>query len=90
MMSFPRLKLLNDENKLSDQDVIVRTSTLPELSIASEEEEIPLIDVCDHATDTLFKLSTIHSDGKSLRKWVQYQNMNSIGQFVNGMKDNWQ
>ena len=37
--------------------------------------------VCwDHAIDTIFKLSTHHSDGRSLRKWIQYQNMDSTEQ----------
>ena len=35
----------------------------------------------DHAIDTLFKLSTVYPDGKSLQKWVQYQNMDSMEQF---------
>ena len=27
------------------------------------------------------KLSTLHSDGKRLRKWVKYQNMDNMEQF---------
>ena len=77
----PKGELPNDENKLFDEDDDIGTSTLPGLSIASDEEAICLNDIWDHAIDTLFKLSTIHLDGKSLRKWVQYQNMDSVDQF---------
>ena len=74
----PKIELLKDENKLFCEDDNIGTSTVPALSIASEEEEIPLNDVWNHAIDTLFKLSTLHSDGKSHTKWVQYQKMNSM------------
>ena len=57
------------------------TSTIPDLSVASEEEQ---------EIDTLFKLSTVHPDGKSVKQWVHYQNMDSMEQFFNGMKGSWQ
>ena len=75
----PKVELPKDENKLIDEDDDVGTSSVPELSIASEEEEIHHPNVWDHAIDALFKLSTIHSDGKSLRKWAQYQNIFPMG-----------
>ena len=54
------------------------------LSIANEEgeeEEVTPIKVWDHAIDTLFKLFTAHVDGKSLRKWVQHQGMDTMEHF---------
>ena len=70
----PEVKLPKDENKLFDEDNELGASTIPDLaSVALEEEEIPLSNVWDHAIDTVFMLSDIHLDGKSLRKWVQYQ-----------------
>ena len=49
---------------LFDKDDELGISIIPDLSIASEEEETPLNNVLDHAIDTLFKLSTVHPDGK--------------------------
>ena len=75
--------LPNDENKLFDVDDDIGASTIPDLSVAIEDQEEEIIpnNVLDHAIDTLFKLSTLHSDGKSFRKCVQYQNMATMEQF---------
>ena len=73
----PNIELPYDENKLFDVDDDVGTSTIPDLSVPSEDEEEEVIttDVWEHAIDILFKLSPLHPDGKSLRKWVEHQNM---------------
>ena len=64
-----KIELPNDENKLFHEEDDLGTSTIPDLSLASEEEmETPLPSVQDHAIDTLFKLSTIHPDGKSFKQ----------------------
>ena len=77
----PACVLPNDENKLFDEDDDLGTSTIPDVSAASEEEkEMSLPGGWDHAIDTLFKLSTVHSDGRSLNQWVHYQNMASMEQ----------
>ena len=79
----PNIELQNDENKLFDVDDDVGTSNIPDLSIPSEDEEEDVIsnNVWEHAIDTLFKLSPLHPDGKSLRKWVKYQNMDDMELF---------
>ena len=78
----PKVELPKDESKLFDEDDELGTSTIPDLaSGASEEEKIPLNSVWDHAIDTPFKHSDIHLDGQFLRKWVHYQNMDSMEQF---------
>ena len=78
----PNIELPNNENKLFDVDDDVGTSTIPDLSVPSEdEEEVKFNDVWEHAIDILFKLSPLHPDGKSLRKWAKHQNMDDMGQF---------
>ena len=54
-----------------------------------EEEEVKSNNVWEHAIDILFKLSPLHPDGNSLRKWVKHQNMDDMEQF-NGMGNIWQ
>ena len=72
----PIVELQNDENKLFDVDDYVGTSTIPDLSLPSEdeEEEAKSNNVWEYAIDTLFKLSPLHPEGKCLRKWVIHQN----------------
>ena len=79
----PNVELPNDENKLFDVDDDVGTSTLPDLSVASEdeEEEVKSNNFWDDAIDILFKLCTLHPDGKSLRKWVKHKNIDNMEQF---------
>ena len=58
------------------------TSTIPDFSVASEEEkEVPITAVWDHVIDNLFNLSTVQPDGKSLQMWVKHQNMDSMEKF---------
>ena len=66
----PTVELPNDENKLFDEDNDVGTSTIPDLSLPSEdeEEESKSSNVREYAIDVLFKLSPLHPEGKSLRK----------------------
>ena len=80
----PNIELPNDENKLFDEDDDVVTSTIPDLSVPSEEEEEEEIisnNVQEHAIDILFRLSPLHPDGKSLRKWVKHRNMDDMEMF---------
>ena len=44
----PIIELPNDENKLFDEDDDVRTSTIPDLSLPSEDEEdeVKLVQQC--------------------------------------------
>ena len=79
----PNIELPNDENKLFDVDDGVGTSTIPDLSVPSEdeEEEVSSNNVWEYAIDTLFKLSPLHPDGKSLRKWIKHQNMDDMEMF---------
>ena len=80
----PKFTLSCNENKLFDEEDDVGVSTIHDLSIAKEEceeEEVTPTKVWDHAIDTLFKLSTAYVDGKSLRKWVQHEGMDTMEQF---------
>ena len=79
----PNIELPNDENKLFDVDDDVGTSTIPDLSVPSEdeEEEVKSKHVWEHAINILFKLSPLHPDGESLRKWVNHQNMDDMESF---------
>ena len=66
-----------------DVDDNVGTSTIADLSVPSEdeEEEVRSNNAWEHAIDIQFKLSPLHPDGKSLRKWVKQQNMEDMEQF---------
>ena len=79
----PNIELPNDENKLFDVDDDVGTSTIPDLSVPSEDEEEEVIsnNAWEHAIDIMFKLSPLHPDGRSLRKWVKHQNINDMELF---------
>ena len=79
----PNVELPNDENKLFDVDDDVGTSTIPDLSLPSEDEEEEVLsnNIWEHAIDILFILSPLHPDGKSLRKWVKHQNMDDMESF---------
>ena len=84
----PIIELTNDENKLFDEEDNDVTSTIPDLCLPSEdeEEEVKANNVLEYAIDVLFKLSPLHTKGKSLRKWVKYQEMETMEQFHHGMK----
>ena len=79
----PNIELPNDENKLFAVDDDVGTSTIADLSVPSEDEEkeVKSNNNWECAIYTLLKLSLLHPDGKSLRKWVKHQNMDDMGQF---------
>ena len=79
----PIIELPIDENKLFDEEDDVGTSTIPDLSLPSvdEEEEVKSNNVWEYAIDVLFRLSPLHAEGKSLRKWVKYQDMDTMEQF---------
>ena len=79
----PNIELPNDETKLLDVDGNVETSTIPDLSVhcEGEEEEVISDNVWEHAIDILFKLSPLHPDSKSLRKWVKHQTMDDMEMF---------
>ena len=89
----PNIEVPNNENKLFDVDDDVGTSTIPILSVPSEEEEeeVSSNNVWEHTTDISFKLSPLHPDGKSLRKWVKHQNMDDMERsFTNRMRSTYQ
>ena len=79
----PSIELPNNENIFFDGDDDVGTSTIPDLSVPSEDEEEEVISnkVREHDIDILFKLSPVHPDGKSLRKWAKHQNMDDMEMF---------
>ena len=85
----PNIELQNDENKLFDVDDDVGTSTIADLSVPSEdkEEEVKSNNVWEHSIYILFKLSPLHPDRKSLRKWVKHQTMDDMGQLNSGMRN---
>ena len=66
----PTVELPNNENKLFGEEDDVGTSTIPDLSLPSEdeEEEVKSNNVWEYAIDVLFELSSLHPEGKSLRK----------------------
>ena len=66
-----------------DEEDDVGTSTIPDLSLPSdnEEEEVKTDNVWEYAIDVLFKLSPLHAEGNSLRKWVKYQDVDTMEQF---------
>ena len=78
----PIIELPNDENKQFDKEDDIGTSTIPDLSLSSEdeEEEVKSSNVWEYAIDVLFKLSPLHAEGKCLRKWVKHQDMENIEQ----------
>ena len=79
----PTVELSNDENKLFDEADDVGTSTIPDLSLPSEEEEeeVKTNNVWEYALDVPFKLSPLHSEGKCLRKRVKHQDIETMEQF---------
>ena len=46
-----------------------------------EEEELKLNGIWEYAINDLFQLSPVHAEGKSLRNWVKFQEMDTIVQF---------
>ena len=76
----PIIELPNNENKLFIEEDDVGTSTIPDLSlpIEDEEEEAKSNNVWEYAINDVFKLSSLHADGKCLRKWVKTQDMKNI------------
>ena len=63
----PIIELPNDENKLFDEEDDVGTSTIPDLSLPSEdEEEVKSNNVWEYTINVLFQLSPLHAEGKSL------------------------
>ena len=79
----PTVELPNNENKLFDEDDDVGISTITDLSLPSEdeEEEVKSNNVWEYAIDVLFKLSPLYPEGRSLRKWIKYQDMKTMEQF---------
>ena len=78
----PTLELPNDENKLFDERDDIGKSTIPDLSLPSEEDEEKTNNnnVWEYAINNLFHLSTSHVEGKSLRNWVNSQHMEGMKQ----------
>ena len=88
-METPIVELPNDENKMFDEEDDVGTSTIPDLLLPNEdeEEEVKSNNVWKYTIDVLFKLSPLHPEGKSLRKWVKYQAMETMEQFYQWNKN---
>ena len=64
-MGTPAIELPNDENKLFDEEDDVGTSTIPDLSLSSEDEkeEDKFNSVWEYAINGLFQLSPLHAEG---------------------------
>ena len=79
----PIIELPNNKNKLFDEEDDAGTSTIPDLSLPSEDddEEVKSKNIWEYAIDILFQLSPLHGEGKSLKKWVIYQDMDKMEQF---------
>ena len=86
----PIVELPNNENKLFDIDDNVGPSTIPDLSLPTEdeEEEFKSDNVWEYAIDVLFKLSPLHPEGRCLRKWVKHQDMENMESFSQ-LNENW-
>ena len=84
----PNIELPNDENKLFDVDDDIGTSTIPDLSVPSEDEEEEVIynNVWEHAIDILFKLSPLHPDGKASENELNIKIWMTWRCFTNGMR----
>ena len=82
------IELPNDENKLFDEEDDVGTSTIPDLSIPSEnaEEEVKSNTVWEYAINVLFQLSPLHAEGKNLRNGSYTKIWIPGNKFSNGMK----
>ena len=76
----PKRELSNGENKLFDEEDDVGNSTIPDLSLPSEDEEEALKPdgVWEYAINDFFQLPPVHTEGKSLRCWVKFQHMDTI------------
>ena len=88
-METPIIELQKCENKLFDEEDDVGTSTITDLSLPSEdeEEEVKSNNVWEYAIDALFKLSPLRPVGKSLRKCVKYQDMETMEQYLENSWD---
>ena len=79
----PKLELPNDDNKLFDEEDDFGNSTIPDLSLPSEDEEdrnIPS-SVWEYAINDLFQLFPHHAERKNLRNWVKFQPMKNMETF---------
>ena len=66
-----------------DEEDDVENSIIPDLSLPSEdeEEEVKFNGVWEYAINDLFQLLPLHAEGKSLRNWVKFQDMDTMEQF---------
>ena len=78
----PKIELPNDVNKLFDEEDDVGNSTIPDLSLPSEDEkeEVNLNSVWEYAINDLVQLSPLHAEGKSLKLLVKFQSMDNMEQ----------
>ena len=81
------MELPNDENKLFDEEDDVGNSTIPDLSLPSEdeEEECNPNSVWKYAINDLFQLSPLHAEGKSMQNLVRFKVWRTWKHFMNGM-----
>ena len=84
----PIVELPNNENKLFDEGDDVGTSTIPDLSLPSEdeEEEVKSNNVWEYAIDVLFKLSPLHLQGNVSESGSNIKTWRVWNSFSNGMK----
>ena len=85
----PTIELPNDENKLFDDEDDTETSTIPDLSLPSEDDEevVKSNSVWEYAIDVLFQLSPLHPEGKSLIKCVIFEDMDTMEEFFQWNKN---
>ena len=76
------IELSNDENKLFDEEHGAGTSTIPDLSLPSEdeEEEVKSNNVWEYAIDVLFQLSPLHPMETMEQFFQWYQSDITIGE----------
>ena len=85
----PNMELPSDENKLFDVDDDVGTSTIADLSVPSEEEEVksnnignmPLISYLNFLHFTLMEKAS--ENGSYIKTWMIWDS------FTNGMRNTW-
>ena len=79
----PTILLPNNENKLFDEEDDAGNSTIPDLSLPSEDEgdDTTPNGIWEYAINDLLQLSPLHAERKSLRNWVKFQDMGNMEQF---------
>ena len=84
----PTVELPNNEKKLFDEDDDVWTSSIPNSSLPSEdeEEEAKYNNVLEYAFDVLYKLSPLQPEGKVSERVSNIKTLRLWNIFPNRMK----